>query len=87
MISPSSSAAFPNQTFRVAAVVVVVAHVIVAAGWTALSYDVRGHGHSPGVRGYIDHFETYLDDRSRGDERFKRTAEMLAAKERDIMEV
>jgi alpha-beta hydrolase superfamily lysophospholipase len=39
-----------------------VAHVIVQAGWTALSYDVRGHGHSPGKRGYIDRFETYLDD-------------------------
>jgi alpha-beta hydrolase superfamily lysophospholipase len=39
-----------------------VAHVIVSAGWTALSYDVRGHGHSPGKRGYIDRFATYLDD-------------------------
>ena len=39
-----------------------LAHVIVDAGWTAISYDVRGHGKSPGPRGYIDHFETYLDD-------------------------
>jgi alpha-beta hydrolase superfamily lysophospholipase len=39
-----------------------VAHVIVKAGWAALSYDVRGHGHSPGRRGYIDRFTTYLDD-------------------------
>lgn len=39
-----------------------VAHVIVRAGWAALSYDVRGHGRSPGERGYIDRFETYLND-------------------------
>jgi lysophospholipase len=39
-----------------------VAHVIVNAGWAALAYDVRGHGHSPGERGYIDRFATYLDD-------------------------
>lgn len=39
-----------------------LAHVIVRAGWAALSYDVRGHGQSPGVRGYIDRFEAYLDD-------------------------
>jgi acylglycerol lipase len=39
-----------------------VAHVIVNAGWTAISYDVRGHGHSPGLQGYIDRFQTYLDD-------------------------
>src|SRR5439155_25531642 len=37
-----------------------VAHVIVNAGWAALSYDVRGHGKSPGERGYIDRFPTYL---------------------------
>ena len=30
--------------------------------WAALSYDVRGHGQSPGARGYIDRFDTYLDD-------------------------
>lgn len=39
-----------------------VAHVIVNAGWAALSYDVRGHGKSPGERGYIDRFTTYLED-------------------------
>jgi alpha-beta hydrolase superfamily lysophospholipase len=39
-----------------------VAHVIVKAGWAALSYDVRGHGKSPGERGYIDRFTTYLGD-------------------------
>ena len=39
-----------------------VAHVITNAGWAALSYDVRGHGQSPGDRGYIDRFDVYLDD-------------------------
>jgi alpha-beta hydrolase superfamily lysophospholipase len=39
-----------------------VAHVIVNAGWAAMSYDVRGHGKSPGERGYIDRFATYLAD-------------------------
>ena len=39
-----------------------VAHVIVNAGWAALTYDVRGHGKSPGERGYIDRFTVYLDD-------------------------
>ena len=39
-----------------------LAHVIVRAGWAALAYDVRGHGQSPGVRGYIDRFDHYLDD-------------------------
>jgi lysophospholipase len=39
-----------------------VAHVIVDAGWAALAYDVRGHGKSPGARGFIDRFDTYLDD-------------------------
>lgn len=39
-----------------------VAHVIVDAGWAALSYDVRGHGHSPGARGFVEHFDMYIDD-------------------------
>ncbi len=39
-----------------------LAHVLVNAGWAALTYDVRGHGKSPGPRGYIDRFATYLDD-------------------------
>lgn len=39
-----------------------VAHVVVKAGWAALSYDVRGHGKSGGTRGFVDRFERYLDD-------------------------
>ncbi|HTR52063.1 MAG TPA: lysophospholipase [Kofleriaceae bacterium] len=39
-----------------------VAHAIVNEGWAVLTYDVRGHGKSPGARGAIDRFETYLDD-------------------------
>lgn len=39
-----------------------VAHVIANAGWAALTYDVRGHGQSPGARGAIMSFHTYLDD-------------------------
>jgi alpha-beta hydrolase superfamily lysophospholipase len=39
-----------------------VAHVIVNAGWAAFSYDVRGHGQSPGERGYIERFAIYLED-------------------------
>jgi len=39
-----------------------VCHVIVNAGWAALSYDCRGHGKSPGPRGYIDRFDTYTTD-------------------------
>jgi lysophospholipase len=39
-----------------------LAHVITNAGWAVLTYDVRGHGQSPGARGFIEHFDTYLDD-------------------------
>jgi alpha-beta hydrolase superfamily lysophospholipase len=39
-----------------------LAEVIAGAGWSALSYDVRGHGQSPGPRGFVDHFATYLRD-------------------------
>ncbi|HEY4243822.1 MAG TPA: alpha/beta hydrolase [Kofleriaceae bacterium] len=39
-----------------------VAHVIADAGWAVLTWDVRGHGKSPGERGYIDRFSTYLTD-------------------------
>jgi alpha-beta hydrolase superfamily lysophospholipase len=39
-----------------------VAHVMVNAGWVVRTYDVRGHGHSPGDRGYIDRFATFLAD-------------------------
>jgi alpha-beta hydrolase superfamily lysophospholipase len=42
-----------------------LAHVIVNAGWAALTYDIRGHGKSFGPRGYVDHFSRYLDDLSR----------------------
>jgi alpha-beta hydrolase superfamily lysophospholipase len=51
-----------------------VAHVIANAGWGVLSYDVRGHGKSPGERGYIDRFSTYLAD----------FAEILAAARQQI---
>jgi alpha-beta hydrolase superfamily lysophospholipase len=39
-----------------------VAHVIVDAGWAAMAYDVRGHGRSPGARGFIERFDIYIDD-------------------------
>jgi alpha-beta hydrolase superfamily lysophospholipase len=39
-----------------------LANVIVAAGWTALTYDVRGHGLSFGPRGFVEHFASYLGD-------------------------
>jgi len=39
-----------------------LAHVIVDAGWAALTYDVRGHGRSPGVRGFVERFGDYLED-------------------------
>ncbi|MEO6774787.1 MAG: lysophospholipase [Kofleriaceae bacterium] len=39
-----------------------VAHVIVQAGWAVLTYDVRGHGKSPGTRGFIASFHEYTDD-------------------------
>jgi alpha-beta hydrolase superfamily lysophospholipase len=39
-----------------------LANVIVGAGWAALTYDVRGHGQSPGIRGFIDRFDAYLED-------------------------
>ena len=39
-----------------------LAHVIINSGWAALAYDVRGHGQSPGVRGFIDRFDAYLED-------------------------
>jgi len=39
-----------------------LAHVITNAGWIALTYDVRGHGHSPGARGFVENFEEYLED-------------------------
>jgi alpha-beta hydrolase superfamily lysophospholipase len=39
-----------------------VAHVLVNDGWSVMTYDVRGHGQSPGARGTIDRFDTYLHD-------------------------
>ena len=39
-----------------------VAHVIVNAGWACMTYDVRGHGRSPGPRGFIERFDIYVDD-------------------------
>jgi acylglycerol lipase len=39
-----------------------VADVLVNAGWSVLSYDVRGHGQSAGRRGYCDAFDQFLVD-------------------------
>ncbi|HRC58419.1 MAG: alpha/beta hydrolase [Myxococcales bacterium] len=39
-----------------------VADVLVNAGWSVLTWDVRGHGQSPGPRGYCDRFSQYLGD-------------------------
>jgi lysophospholipase len=39
-----------------------VAHVIVNAGWACMTYDVRGHGRSPGDPGFVEDFDIYLDD-------------------------
>jgi lysophospholipase len=39
-----------------------VANVCVTAGWAVYAYDVRGHGKSPGERGYIERFGIYLAD-------------------------
>lgn len=39
-----------------------VVDVLVNAGWSVLTYDVRGHGQSAGARGYCDRFAQYLGD-------------------------
>lgn len=39
-----------------------VADVLVRAGWSVLSWDVRGHGQSTGPRGYCDRFSQFLGD-------------------------
>jgi alpha-beta hydrolase superfamily lysophospholipase len=39
-----------------------LASVIVKAGWSVLTYDVRGHGKSFGPRGFVERFTDYLDD-------------------------
>jgi alpha-beta hydrolase superfamily lysophospholipase len=39
-----------------------LARVIVDAGWACLTYDVRGHGKSPGDRGFVASFDEFLAD-------------------------
>ncbi len=39
-----------------------VADVLVRAGWSVLTWDVRGHGQSAGPRGYCDRFSQFLGD-------------------------
>jgi alpha-beta hydrolase superfamily lysophospholipase len=39
-----------------------VVDALVARGLTVACYDLRGHGHSEGPRGYIERFEDYLRD-------------------------
>lgn len=39
-----------------------VADVLVRAGWSVLTWDVRGHGQSAGTRGYCDRFSQFLGD-------------------------
>jgi lysophospholipase len=38
------------------------ARYLVGRGHTTYAYDARGHGFSPGQRGYIDSYERYIDD-------------------------
>lgn len=39
-----------------------LADVLVRAGWSVLTWDVRGHGQSAGRRGYCDRFSQFLSD-------------------------
>lgn len=39
-----------------------LADVLVTAGWSVLTWDVRGHGQSAGRRGYCDSFSQFLGD-------------------------
>lgn len=39
-----------------------VAEALNAAGYAVLAFDQRGHGRTPGLRGYIPHYELALDD-------------------------
>lgn len=39
-----------------------LADVLVKAGWSVLTWDVRGHGQSAGPRGYCDRFSQFLGD-------------------------
>jgi alpha-beta hydrolase superfamily lysophospholipase len=39
-----------------------VANVLVRAGFSTLTYDMRGHGRAEGQRGHVDSYTDYLDD-------------------------
>lgn len=39
-----------------------LAEILVGAGWSVLTWDVRGHGQSGGPRGYCDRFSQFLED-------------------------
>lgn len=39
-----------------------LASVLAAEGWMVLTYDVRGHGKSPGARGFVSAFDHYIED-------------------------
>lgn len=40
-------------------------HTLVPAGWNAVSFDARGHGHSGGTRVFCKAFQEYTDDLAR----------------------
>ena len=39
-----------------------LAQQLAASDWEIWSWDLRGHGRSPGKRGYIGEFQTYIED-------------------------
>lgn len=39
-----------------------LAEALTAGGYALSTFDHRGHGRSPGLRGHIDHFQEFLDD-------------------------